>query len=179
MFGIAARRMGYRVHTFEPAPDSPAGQVSDREFNGSYTDKCLLDEFVASVDVVTFEFETIPAEVVNRISQSKPVHPRAEVLHICQNREREKTFLRRYRYPLTPFAIVSNQEEFDAAIEQVGTPGSAQALALEVPDLDVFRTALSGRGIEASEPHDLTNCRISVVRDPDGNQIWLHQSKPH
>ena len=122
MFGIAARRMGYRVHTFEPAPDSPAGQVSDREFNGSYTDKSLLDEFVASVDVVTFEFENIPAEVVNRISQRKPVHPRAEVLHICQNREREKTFLRGYRYPLTPFAIVSNQEEFDAAIEQVGTP---------------------------------------------------------
>jgi predicted enzyme related to lactoylglutathione lyase len=62
--------------------------------------------------------------------------------------------------------------------EQVGTPGSAQALALEVPDLDGFRTALSKRGVEASEPHELTNCRISLVRDPDGNQIWLHQSKP-
>jgi len=62
--------------------------------------------------------------------------------------------------------------------EQVGTPGSAQSFALEVPDLDAFRTALSGRGVEASEPHELTNCRISLVRDPDGNQIWLHQSKP-
>ena len=88
MFGIAARRMGYRVHTFEPSADSPAGQVSDREFNGLYTDWELLNEFVRSVDVVTFEFENIPAEVVDRISQTKPVHPRSEVLHICQNRER-------------------------------------------------------------------------------------------
>jgi 5-(carboxyamino)imidazole ribonucleotide synthase len=122
MFGIAARRMGYRVHTFEPAPDSPAGQISDLEFNGSFTEEGLLDEFVASVDVVTFEFENIPAEVVNRISQKKPVHPRAEVLHICQSREREKTFLRRHRYPHTPFAIVSCQAELDAAIERIGVP---------------------------------------------------------
>jgi 5-(carboxyamino)imidazole ribonucleotide synthase len=122
MFGIAARRMGYRVHTFEPSPDSPAGQISDREFNGSYTDRELLDAFVQSVDVVTFEFENIPHEVVDQISQTRPVHPRSEVLHICQNREREKSFLRRHRYPHTPFAIVSNQAELDVALESIGTP---------------------------------------------------------
>ena len=61
--------------------------------------------------------------------------------------------------------------------EQVGTPGSAQSLALEVADLAAFRTELSGRGVEASEPHDLANCRISVVKDPDGNQVWLHERK--
>jgi 5-(carboxyamino)imidazole ribonucleotide synthase len=122
MFAIAARRMGYRVHTFEPSPDSPAGQISDREFNGSYADSELLETFVQSVDVVTFEFENIPAEVVDRISRSKPVHPRSEVLHICQNREREKTFLRRHHYPHAPFAIVSDQAELDAALESIGTP---------------------------------------------------------
>ena len=120
MFAIAARRMGYRVHTFEPSPDSPAGQISDREFNGSYTDWDLLETFVHSVDVVTFEFENIPAEVVDRISRSKPVHPRSEVLHICQNREREKNFLRRHHYPHAPFAVVSNQAEFDSALDLVG-----------------------------------------------------------
>jgi 5-(carboxyamino)imidazole ribonucleotide synthase len=122
MFGIAARRMGYRVHTFEPAPDSPAGQISDREFNGSYMDRELLNAFVQSVDVVTFEFENIPAEVVDHISQKRPVHPRSEVLHICQNREREKSFLRKRRYPHSPFAIVSNQAELDVALESIGTP---------------------------------------------------------
>jgi 5-(carboxyamino)imidazole ribonucleotide synthase len=122
MFGIAARRMGYRVHTFEPSPDSPAGQISDREFNGSYTDWELLETFVRSVDVVTFEFENIPAEVVDRVSQSKPVHPRFEVLYICQNREREKNFLRAHHYPHVPFAVVSNQADFDAALAGIGIP---------------------------------------------------------
>ena len=122
MFAIAARRMGYRVHTFEPSPDSPAGQISDREFNGSYADWDLLETFVQSVDVVTFEFENIPSEVMDRISRSKPVHPRTEVLHICQNREREKNFLRKQDYPLAPFAVISDQAEFDAALDSIGTP---------------------------------------------------------
>jgi predicted enzyme related to lactoylglutathione lyase len=61
--------------------------------------------------------------------------------------------------------------------EQVGTPGSAQSLALEVADLDGFRTTLAERGIDATEPHDLKFCRISVVKDPDGNQVWLHERK--
>jgi 5-(carboxyamino)imidazole ribonucleotide synthase len=122
MFGIAARRMGYRVHTFEPSPDSPAGQISDREFNGPYTDWELLNAFVQSVDVVTFEFENIPAEVVDRISQTRPVHPRSEVLHICQNRAREKSFLREHQYPHAPFALVSNQAELDVALESIGLP---------------------------------------------------------
>ncbi|MBV8376014.1 MAG: 5-(carboxyamino)imidazole ribonucleotide synthase [Verrucomicrobia bacterium] len=122
MFAIAARRMGYRVHTFEPSPDSPAGQISDREFNGSYTDWDLLEEFVQSVDVVTFEFENIPAQVVDEISRAKTVHPRSEVLHICQNREREKEFLRQHCYPHVPFAVISNQSEMDAALDSIGAP---------------------------------------------------------
>jgi len=75
--------------------------------------------------------------------------------------------------------------EFDVAgttfgvgnFEQVGKPGTAQSLALEIDDLAGFRTMLAGRGIEASEPHELPNCWISVVRDPDGNQTWLHEAK--
>jgi 5-(carboxyamino)imidazole ribonucleotide synthase len=122
MFAIAARRMGYRVHTYEPSPDSPAGQISDREFNGSYADWDLLEMFVQSVDVVTFEFENIPAEVVDRISRSKPVHPRSEVLHICQNREREKNFLFTHHYPHAPFAVISDRAELIAALESIGTP---------------------------------------------------------
>lgn len=62
--------------------------------------------------------------------------------------------------------------------EQVGTPGSAQSLALEIADLDTFRDTLSGRGIESTDPHVFPNCRISVVRDPDGNLVWLHEAKP-
>lgn len=76
--------------------------------------------------------------------------------------------------------------EFDIAgstfgignFEQVGTPGSAQALALEISDLASYRAKLKEHGVETTEPHDLGQCRISMVRDPDGNTVWLHESKP-
>jgi 5-(carboxyamino)imidazole ribonucleotide synthase len=122
MFGIAARRLGYRVHTYEASPDSPAGQISDREFTGSYTDEAAIAEFLDSVDVVTFEFENIPAEVIDRIATKKPIHPRSEVLHICQNREREKNFLRTRGYPIAPFRIVRNEDELKVGLEEIGCP---------------------------------------------------------
>jgi 5-(carboxyamino)imidazole ribonucleotide synthase len=122
MFAIAARRMGYRVHTYEPAPDSPAGQISDAEFTGAYTDEALVRIFAESVDVVTFEFENIPARVVDDISIRKPVFPRSEVLHICQNREREKNFLRKQGYPHAPFALVTCESDLRAALETIGRP---------------------------------------------------------
>lgn len=61
--------------------------------------------------------------------------------------------------------------------EQVGTPGTAGSVALEIEDLPAYRDQLAKHGVEASEPHDLGNCWVSVVRDPDGNQVWLHQLK--
>jgi 5-(carboxyamino)imidazole ribonucleotide synthase len=122
MFGIAARRMGYRVHTYEPAPDSPAGQISDREFTGSYQDTALLAEFTESVDVITFEFENIPADVVEALAARCPVFPRAEVLHICQNRLREKRFLQRHGYPHAPFDLVQTPDQLTAALGAIGRP---------------------------------------------------------
>jgi predicted enzyme related to lactoylglutathione lyase len=62
--------------------------------------------------------------------------------------------------------------------EQVGTPGSAQSLAIEVADMDAVRKQLAGSGVETSEPYETPVCYISVLRDPDGNQVWLHQAKP-
>ena len=62
--------------------------------------------------------------------------------------------------------------------EQVGSAGTAQSLALEISDLPALRAQLAARGIESSEPHETPVRWISGVKDPDGNQIWLHQSKP-
>ena len=63
--------------------------------------------------------------------------------------------------------------------EQVGKPGTAQSLALEVADLAGLRKALAERGIETSDPYAMESCSIAVVSDPDGNQIWLHQISPN
>jgi predicted enzyme related to lactoylglutathione lyase len=62
--------------------------------------------------------------------------------------------------------------------EQVGKPGTANSLALEVADIQAMRSRLSEHGHAASEPHELPNCFLSVVSDPDGNNVWLHQRKP-
>jgi len=62
--------------------------------------------------------------------------------------------------------------------EQVGKAGTAQSLGLEVSDMAAFRKMLSERGFESTEPFETEVCWISMVSDPDGNKVWLHQSKP-
>lgn len=61
--------------------------------------------------------------------------------------------------------------------EQCGKPGTAQSLALEVSDLAGYRARLAQKGVESPEPHETPVCFISGVKDPDGNQIVLHQLK--
>ncbi len=61
--------------------------------------------------------------------------------------------------------------------EQIGKPGTAQSLGIEVDDMTATRAALKARGIESSEPFETPMCFISGVQDPDGNTVYLHQSK--
>lgn len=114
-----------------------------------------------------------------------PVDQVAFTMYPVSDMQRALTFYRD-ALELRPTEVANDfWAEFDVAgatfgigtFEQVGTPGSAQSLALEIDDLDGYRSRLAERGVESSEPHDLKNCRISVVRDPDGNQIWLHERK--
>lgn len=122
MLGQAARRMGYGFHVFEPAAHCPAGQIAGREFNAPYSDLAALDAFADSVDVITFEFENIPADVLQHVGEHAPLHPHWTVLHTCQNREREKTFLRSKGYPCAPFAVVDSADSLRAALTTLGTP---------------------------------------------------------
>jgi 5-(carboxyamino)imidazole ribonucleotide synthase len=177
MFGIAARRLGYRVHTYEASPDSPAGQISDREFTGSYTDEAKIAEFVDSVDVITFEFENIPAAVLDWIATKKPIHPRSEVLHICQNRQREKAFLRANGYPIAPFRVVGNEDELKDALQEVGYPavlktadfgydGKGQQKIEVAADAD-FAPYLGGKAVLEGWVH--FECEISVIAARGGD----------
>src|SRR6185503_7381759 len=81
MFTIAARRMGYLVHTFSPDEDTPTGQVADVEVTAPYDDLEALRAFAAQVDVVTFEFENVPIEAIDAIDAVAPVRPSAAALH--------------------------------------------------------------------------------------------------
>jgi 5-(carboxyamino)imidazole ribonucleotide synthase len=122
MFAIAARRMGYRVHTLSPDDDTPTGQVADLEINASYDDLDAVRSFARGVSVVTFEFENVPADTAGAAAEFAPVRPAGNVLHVTQNRLREKTFLRETGVPVAPFAAVRSLEDLNAALQRIGTP---------------------------------------------------------
>lgn len=122
MFAIEARKMGYRVHTFSPDSDTPTGQVADIETAASYDDLLEVRTFAQSVDVVTFEFENVPATTVEAAAEFVEVFPRGEILHTTQNRLREKTFLSSNGFPVTPFRHIKTIDELRTAVSELGLP---------------------------------------------------------
>ncbi|QDT64867.1 5-(carboxyamino)imidazole ribonucleotide synthase [Calycomorphotria hydatis] len=123
MFTFAAHAMGYRVHVFSPDADSPAGAVADQEIVADYNDLDAVRKFAQSVDVVSLEFENIPRDTLLAAEEFAPVRPGPEVLHVAQNRLREKSTLSAAGLPVTPFASVQSVEELQAAVQELGLPG--------------------------------------------------------
>ena len=122
MFAIAARRMGYRVHTLSPDDDTPTGQVADLEIQASYEDLDQVRRFAQGVDVVTFEFENVLSATAEAAAQFAPVRPSGRVLEITQHRFREKSFLRASGFPVAPFVAVDSLEELGSGLAQLGGP---------------------------------------------------------
>ena len=122
MLAIEARKMGYRVMTFSPESDTPTGQVADAEICAAYEDLEKVKKFAETVDVVTFEFENVPSVCAETAARFAPVHPRGEVLHIAQNRLREKNFLQSNGFPVADFRHIKTLEDLDAAVREIGVP---------------------------------------------------------
>ena len=114
--------MGYRVHTFSPASDTPTGQVADTETAADYHDLDAVRRFADSVDVVTFEFENVPSSTVEAAAEIVGVHPKGEILHVTQNRLREKTFLEKNGFPVTAFRSIKLIDDLYRAVDQQGVP---------------------------------------------------------
>jgi 5-(carboxyamino)imidazole ribonucleotide synthase len=122
MFAIAARRMGYRVHTFSPDYDTPTGQVADIEVTAPYEDLDRVREFARRVDVVTFEFENVSAAAAAAAAEHAPVRPDGKVLFVCQHRVREKAFLSAGGFPVAPYRVVRSEEDLARGIAELGAP---------------------------------------------------------
>jgi 5-(carboxyamino)imidazole ribonucleotide synthase len=122
MFAIAARRMGYYVHAFDPTRYGPTGQIADVEVNSAYDDLTAARRFAQGVDIVTFEFENVPSETLAEIEKIVPVHPSPYVLDTCRHRLHEKEFLSRNGFPVAPYRKVENADELRHAIAALGTP---------------------------------------------------------
>jgi 5-(carboxyamino)imidazole ribonucleotide synthase len=123
MLTLEAKRMGYRVVTLEPFPNSPTGQIADEQLVASYDDLRAIGELGARSDVVTYEFENIPLESVLALeADRRMVDPNAAVLRITQERLLEKTFVRDCGIPTADFAPVRTLDELVAAQEAIGFP---------------------------------------------------------
>jgi 5-(carboxyamino)imidazole ribonucleotide synthase len=173
MFAMAARRMGYLVHTYSPETDTPTGQVADVEVTAAYEDLAAVREFARRVEVVTFEFENVPAATVEAIGGVVPVRPDGATLYTTQHRLREKTFLARAGIPVTPFRHVRTLAELDAALDALGCPavlktagfgydGKGQRLIKSQAESAEAFDALGGREAVLEAFVDFA-CEVSVV----------------
>jgi 5-(carboxyamino)imidazole ribonucleotide synthase len=130
MLAMAARRLGYRVHTFGPGSGSPAGQIADHAVEAGYDDRDRLRLFAGRVDVLTFEFENVPADSAAVAEQETVVRPAPFALGIAQNRNTEKTFLAERGLPVTPFATVFSEGDLHNAVARLGRPAVLKTAAL-------------------------------------------------
>lgn len=149
MFAIAARRMGYRVHTLSPDYDSPTGQISDLEVMASYDDLDAVSEFARRVSVVTFEFENVPAATAEAAARCAPVRPAGTILHTTQQRIREKAFLQSAGLPTTPYREVHSLEELERAVSELGCPAVLKTAEFGYDGKGQFRIDSAERVTEA------------------------------
>lgn len=122
MLSVAAARLGFRCHIYEPAPDCPAADVAHRVTCAPYSDAQALAAFAASVDVVTYEFENIPTAALDLLEATKPIRPNRRALAISQDRIAEKEFLASLGLNTAPYGVVNDAADLTAALTKTGMP---------------------------------------------------------
>lgn len=172
MLAQAAQTLGYRVHVYEPQAGCPAGAVANREDNASYEDAAALAAFARSCDVVTYEFENIPSGPLEAIAPLVPLRPHPGVLHVCQNRQREKQWLKANGFPHVGYAEALDGD-VAAAVAQVGRPavvktadfgydGKGQMKLTSDEDLERASAIFRGRRCVVEQWCDFA-CEVSVI----------------
>ena len=122
MLAQAAARLGFKCHIFAPSPDSPAFDVVHRVTCANYGDTQALDRFAADADVVTYEFENVPAEAATFLAARVAVLPDQNVLATTQDRLAEKNFIVSLGIGTAPYAAVNAPAELADALVQIGRP---------------------------------------------------------
>ena len=180
MLALAARRMGYGVHVFSPERDSPAGRVANHEWSAPYGDMDAARRFARGVDVVTLEFENIPAETVEEISALAPVRPGLRALQTAQNRLKEKEFLHGAGFPVAPFRPVPERASLETAVDEVDVPavlktagfgydGKGQTRISAPEDAGAAWDSLGGEAVLEAWVDFEMELSVVAVRGPDGS----------
>jgi 5-(carboxyamino)imidazole ribonucleotide synthase len=180
MTALAASRLGYRTHILCPEENSPAALVTPFVTRAEYDDAQALARFAETVDVVTFEFENIPAESAELLATHCPVRPGAEALRVAQDRLREKDFLRSIDVPTAPYQEVTSADGLRRAMRdrnqhavlktvRLGYDGKGQVMIGPETDLD-HAWAQMGAELGILEGFVDFACEISVIvaRTPSG-----------
>ena len=188
MMALEGAPLGLRFVVFDPAADACAGQVAPLQV-GAFDDVAALAEFAAKVDVVTFDFENVPAASAHWLAERKPVFPNPAALAVAQDRLSEKTLFRELGIPLPPFADIRSRGELAAKVAEFGAPcilktrrlgydGKGQFRIRSAADVDAAWQAL-GAQVENTglilEGFVAFDCEVSVVavRGRDGEfRAW-------
>lgn len=181
MLSVAASRLGFRCHIFEPGAEPPAGQVAWKVTTAPYEDEAALTAFAESVDVVTYEFENIPTAALDLIERLRPIHPNRRALAISQDRLQEKAFLNGIGLATAPWAAVEDIASLEVALATIGTPsilkttrlgydGKGQARIKAPEDAPAALAAMAGAPA-VLEGFVGFSCEISVIaaRGLDGS----------
>lgn len=122
MLSIAASRLGFRTHVFEPGANPPAADVAHQLTTAAYEDTDALFAFASTCDVITYEFENIPTVALDMLQDHAPIRPGREALRVSQDRLVEKDFLSALGLRTAPYADVPDGAALDAALTKTGAP---------------------------------------------------------
>lgn len=184
MFAMAAARLGYRVHVFDPDPDAPAAQVAAAHTVAAYADLAAIDSFGRKVDAVTYEFENVPAASAVALHKLRPVCPSPDILATTRNRLSEKHYLQQHHVPVTPFAAADSPNALRAQAQalggrvivkttELGYDGKGQATFSVSDDASALWSALGDPAevIVEQRINLKSECSVLVARDQYGNTV--------
>ncbi len=155
MLSVAASRLGYRCHIFEPGAGAPAGHVAERLVTAPYEDEAALRAFAEGVDVITYEFENVPTSALDTLESLRPIRPGREALRISQDRIVEKDFLSGLGLNVAPYRAVNSESDLREAVAAIGAPailktcrfgydGKGQARLASEADIAAAWAAMAG-----------------------------------
>ena len=156
MTALAAAALGYKSHVYCPDPHGPAKHVTAFSTTADYDDRGALARFADAVDVITFEFENIPAETAEFLAERKPVRPSPIVLQIAQDRLREKDFLRSIDVATTKYREVTGPPSLARAVRDLGLPAVLKSV----------RYGYDGKG------------QVKIAGDSDIEACWQEMGAP-
>jgi 5-(carboxyamino)imidazole ribonucleotide synthase len=180
MMALAAARLGLKCHIYCPDEASPAFDVTPYKTVAAYDDETALRAFAAQVDVITYEFENVPAATAEILASLKPLRPGANALAISQDRLAEKGFLASKNIPVAPYRAVTSREELDQAVRELGLPAVLKTtrLGYDGKGQRVLRAeADAAAGFDELAPHPLVlegfvafekEISVVVARGADG-----------